>query len=536
MLDTLRKNSKSALIYVFFGIIIIVFVFSFGPASNGCRSGSFAGGGHIAARVNGQEISKVDFEQSYSRIFRDYQARAGGAFNEQLAQSIGLKEKVLDQLIDRELLAQAAIDTAITVTDEELNEEIRKMPAFQVDGVFNQEQYLLIVERQLGTLPAQFEEELRRSLLAQKMLASLSGAAKVSDDEVRAEFAREKEKLELSFVRFSPHAFKAEVQKPADAQVDELLAKELPRVEEYFKNNAYRYNKPKRVQARHILLKLDEKASEAEVAAATQKLDEVKGKLAAGADFAELAKEHSQDPGSKEKGGDLGVFGPGTMDPAFQEAAFALEAGQISAPVRTRFGLHLIKVEQVLPEEKRNLDEVKREIASELIVEDGAKALAKKKAEETLAQAKAGKSLEEQYPAPEKADEAQQALRFEVGGGAPKVETTGPYAPTGDYVPRIGVDAALASDVVALGENKPAEKVYEINGNFYAVALKSHQRADMAELDSKIEEYREKARNRKVGEVVESYLKSLKSKADIEKNQALLGPSGNLDELAVENG
>jgi peptidyl-prolyl cis-trans isomerase D len=274
MLDTLRKNSKSALIYVFFGIIIIVFVFSFGPASNGCRSGSFADGGNVAARVNGQEITRADFDQSYARIFRDYQARAGGAFNDQLAQSIGLKEKVLDQLIDRELLAQAAIDSAITVTDAELNEEIRKMPAFQVDGVFNQEQYRLIVERQLGTMAPQFEEELRRSLLAQKMLSSLSGSAKVSDDEVQAEFAREKEKLELSFVRFSPVAFKAEAQKPTDAQVDELLAKEMPRVEEYFKNNSYRFNKPKRVQARHILLTVPENAPEAEVAAATQMLNE----------------------------------------------------------------------------------------------------------------------------------------------------------------------------------------------------------------------------------------------------------------------
>mgnify|MGYP000937810300 FL=1 len=537
MLDTLRKNSKSALIYVFFGIIIVVFVFSFGPGSDGCRSGALVSGGGAAATVNGKTISVADFEQTYGRIYRDYQARAGGSFNEELAASIGLKDKVLDQLIERELLAQAAADNGITVSDEELAGEIYGMAAFQVDGEFDPEQYKLIIERQLGTTTSQFEQDLRRDLLAQKMLGSLSGAAKVSEDEVRAEYTREREKLDLSFVRFSPHAFKAEAGEPTEAQVDELLKVDLARVEEHYKANSFRFNKPKRVKARHLLVKLDEKAAEADVEAATEKLNDLRQQVSGGADFAALAKEHSQDPGSKEKGGDLGVFGPGTMDPAFEKAAFALEAGQVSELVRTRFGLHLIKVEEVLPEEKRSLDDAKRELASELLLQDATKALAKKKAEETLAQVKEGKKLEELWPAEEKKDEPQQAMRFEIGGAKPQVEATGPFSPTGDYIPRIGVDAALTADALALDEKKPvADKVYEINGNFIAVTLKARQRADLSELAAKMDEYRGKARDRKIGEVIDGYLKSLKEKADIEKNQALLGPGSLLDQTEVGTG
>ena len=532
MLDTLRKNSKSALIYVFFGIIIVVFVFSFGPASDGCRAGGLAGGGSVAATVNGASISAADFEQTYARVYRDYQSRAGGAFNEDLAASIGLKDKVLDQLIERELLSQAASKNGITVTDEELAAEIYGMAAFQIDGEFDSEQYKLIIERQLGTSTTMFEDELRRGMLAQKMLGGLSGAAKVSDDEVRAEYAREKEKLDLSFVRFAPHSFSSEVPAPTEAQVGEFLAAQLPKVEEHYKSNSYKFNKPKRVKARHILLKVDEKAAAAEVEAAQQKLVELKGQIAGGADFAELAREHSQDPGSKDKGGDLGVFGPGTMDPAFQEAAFGLEAGQLSEPVRTRFGLHLIRVEDVMPEEKRTLDDAKAEIAGELLVQEAAKELARAKAEETLAQLRGGKSLAEQWPAEEKKDEPQQPMRFEIGGSKPQVEATGPFSPTGDYVPRIGVDAGLAADAVALDEKQPtAAKVYEINGSFFTVALKSRERADLGELAAKIDEYREKARGRKIGEVVDGYLKSLKDKASIDKNQALTGPGSMLDQV-----
>jgi peptidyl-prolyl cis-trans isomerase D len=541
MLDTLRKNSKSAVIYVFFFIIIVVFIFSFGPGSNGCRTGARLGGGSdtVAATVNGKKILAADFEQTYARVYRDYQARAGGSFNEELAQSLGLKGKVLDQLIERELLAQAAEAHGLVVSDQELANQIRGMAAFQTEGKFDEEQYKLIVERQLMSNRQRFEAEMRNSLLAQKMLGSLAGSVRVSDDEVSAEYAREKEKLDLGFVRFAPHAFTSEVANPTQEQIDAFLKTDSAKVEEHYKNNSYQFNKPKRVHARHILIKLAEDASQADVDAAKKQLADVKVKVAAGGDFASLAKELSQDPGSKDKGGDLGVFGPGTMDPAFQTAAFALKAGEVSEPVRTRFGMHLIKVEEVLPEENRSLEDAKREIANELLVEQSAKQLAKAKAEETLAQAKQGKSIEEQWPAAEKPgdEEGAQPQPLAIGHSQPQAESTGPFPPTGEYIPRIGSDSGLAADVLALDEKQPvANKVFEINGNFYVVVLKSHERADMKELEAKKDEYREKARSRKAGEVTEAYLKALREKASIERDEKLLGPaSGAEGALALDD-
>ncbi|HEY3448006.1 MAG TPA: SurA N-terminal domain-containing protein [Myxococcales bacterium] len=522
MLDTLREHSKSKLIYVFFAMIIVVFVFSFGPGSNGCRSGSGqAGNETFAAKVNGETIPYTDYQLTYDRIYKDYQNRAGGAFTPELAKQIRLRDTVLDQMIDRELLAQAALDHGVAVSDLELAESIHK--TFGGDDKFNEENYRLIVERQLGMATWQYEEQERRRLSAQKMITSIASTAKVSDDEVRAEYAREKDKLELTYVRFASTAFKAEAAKPDDAAVDAFVKANASKIEEAYKTQSYRYHKPKRVKARHILLKVDEKATDAQAEEVKKKLSDIKAKIAAGADFAAEAKANSDDPGSKDKGGDLGEFQPGVMDPMFEKAAFALAPGQMSEPVRTRYGWHLIKVEAVQPEENKTLAEVQKELAAELLVDEAAKSIAKKKAEETLAAVKGGKKLEEQWPPEPKKEGEQPGLKFDMAGGKPAAATTGPFSPSNDYVPHIGVDAALTRAAVALTEAKPAaEQVFEVNGSYYVVELKSHERPDYKELEAKMDEYRDRAKQRKGSESLDAFLKALKEKAKIEKNEALL--------------
>jgi len=191
--------------------------------------------------------------------------------------------------------------------------------------------------------------------------------------------------------------------------------------------------------------------------------------------------------------------------------------------VLTRYGWHLIKVEDVLPEENKPLADVQKELAVELLVEDGAKAIAKQKAEETLAQVKAGKTLEELWPPEEKKADEPQMLRFEAGGTKPGVASTGPFSPGNDYVPHIGVDAALSRAVLALDDKKPAaDQVFEVNNSFFVVVLKAHERPDFKELEAKMDDYRDKARQRKGGESLDAFIKALKEKAKIEKNEAVL--------------
>ncbi len=537
MLDKMREHSRSAVIYVFFAIIIAVFVFSFGPASGGgCRGGALSATSLNAAEVNGEAIPLRTFEQTYANVFRDYQQRAGGSFNEELARSLNLRGTVLDQLIDRELLAQAAASQGISVSDKELAEAIRKIPAFQSGGKFDQKTYQLMVERQIGTTPQLFEEDLRRSMMAQKLIASVSASTKVSEDEVRAAFIKEKDKVNLAFVRFSPQQFQAQVTPPTDAELETFISANASKIEDYYKNNSFKFHKPKRVKARHILVKVDESASDADKEKARKQIEDLKAKVnAPGADFAALAKEFSEDPGSKEKGGDLGVFGPGVMDPKFQEGAFALEPGQISDVVQSRFGYHLIKVEEVFAAEDKTLDQAKPEIAKELWAEEKARELAKQKAEEALAAVKTGKPLAEQFP-PAASDAQQNPLQAALGAaGAPQTQETGLFAPSGEYVPQIGVAPEVARTAFALTDEKPApDQVFEVNGNYYVISLKQHERPDMAELEKNMDEWREKARSAKVNTNVDAYVKALKEKANIKKNEKVVGTEPGAFPISLE--
>ena len=521
LLANLRKNSRSSILLVLFGIIIVVFIVSFGPASTGCRSGAMSGNDGFAAEVNGQKISRQDFERAYARQIQALSRQTGqdGLTREQ-ADALGIGARVLDQLIDRQLLVQAAMDEGLRVADEEIAEEIGKVEAFQKNGAFDQAEYQLIVERQLGMMMWQFEAQIREDLLVQKMVSSLTGAAKASDDEATAEFIREKERYALSLVRFSIGAQRSTLDAPTAEDIAAYAKDNADEIKAHYESNSARYNKLKQVQARHILVKTSPEVSEAQ---AIEKIKSLKAKIEGGADFAEIAKAESEDPGSKEKGGDLGTFGEGTMVPEFQAAAFAMKAGEISEPVVTSFGVHLIKVEKVIEPEVITLEQATDGIAREKLIDARAKAKAKEKAEATLNALKAGTSLAAQWP-DEPADK-------EAALGQPRVEETGDFRLLGDYIPRVGMLPALAQDLPTMKEG-PAEKVYESGDQFVVLSLDKHTRPNLDELKDAetMRSYRQKVIDRRASESIELLLASLREKANIAKNETLVGPAG-LDAL-----
>lgn len=521
LLANLRRNSRSSILIFLFGIIIVVFIFSFGPASTGCRSGAMSASDGYAAKVNGHKISHQDFERAYARQIQALARQTGqeGLTREQ-ADALGIGARVLDQLIDRQLLLEAALDEGLRVSDEEIAAELDKVDAFKKNGVFDQSEYQTIVERQLGMMMWQFEAQIRDDLLVQKMLDSLAGAAKASDDEAVAEFIREKEKYALSLVRFPIRAHKAALDAPTAEDIAAYAKEHADEIKAHYETYSARYNKPKQVQARHILVKTSPSVSQAQ---AIEKVRALKAKIEGGADFAEVAKAESEDPGSKDKGGDLGTFGEGTMVPEFQAAAFAMKAGELSEPVVTSFGVHLIKVESVIEPEVTTLEQATAGIAREKLIESLAKDKARAKAEATLAALKAGTPLAEQWP--DEPIEEGQAL------GTPRVEQTGDFRLMGEYIPRIGTLAALAEDLPAMKEG-PAEKIYEVNETFVVVSLDKHTRANLDELkDAEVmRTYRQKVMDRRSSEMADLFLASLRDKAKIAKNETLVGPAG-LDAL-----
>jgi peptidyl-prolyl cis-trans isomerase D len=509
MLDTLRANARSTLTYVLFGIIIVVFVVSFGPGSCGGRTGRQAGmqPQEEIARVDGEIISAQEWEQQYAALFRAYQAQAGESFTRELADRMGLRRVAADQLIERTLLRQEAARQGIVVGDADLEKAIKENPGFQAGGKFDYEYYQRAATNAYGS-PARFEQVLRGELAVGKLVALLRQTTKISDDEVKEAWLADADKVNVEFVRFPLSAAAAEV-KVTPAEAEAFAKANAEAVKQRYEASKARYEKPKRVRARHILVKVEPDAAPAAVEAAQKKANDALARVKKGEDFAKVAKELSDDPGSKDRGGDVGEFGPGVMAPPFEQAAFAAKAGDLVGPVRTQFGFHLIRVDGVQEAQSVSFDQAKAEVARELVQEQRAKELAKRQADDALARAKAGKSLAELFPA---------------GGKGPKAEETGLYAASATVVPRIGVAPELQKAALA-GAQGQVLGVFDTAAGPVVAQLKARQKADPAQFDAKKAEIAERLRARRESQVESAFVKALRERADVKVNDRLTGPA-----------
>ncbi len=521
MLDILRANTRSILTYVLFGIIIVVFVVSFGPGSRGCTDADVRGSA-AAARVGKQTVTGAEFEQAYRQLYRAYQGRSGGALTPELAEQLGLRSLAMDQLVERELVVAEAGRHGVVVGDEEVSRAVVEMRQFRTNGSFDQALYERAVTGAYGS-PKRFEELVRRDLAYDRMLGLVRETVKLSEDEIREAWLAEKDRVSLELVRFPLAAARAEV-KVGEGEAKAFAAANGPRVEEFYRDHPERFQKKKRVRARHILLRLPEGAPEAEERAAREKIEGLAARVARGEDFAALAKQYSEDPGSKDRGGDLGFFSEGLMAKPFEAAAFALAPGQVSAPVRTRFGWHLIRVEEVQPPETVPFEKARLEIARELLEEERARALATRRAEEALARVRAGERLSELFP-PAPKDGKPRAGGPTLGGQPLVAEPTGPFGRSGETVPVAGAVPGLSADAFAAGGPGPLPRVYQGASGPLIAVVTERQKPDPAQFAAQREQAAGRARSRREAQVVQAWLRALREKADVRVNEAYLrGP------------
>jgi peptidyl-prolyl cis-trans isomerase D len=279
----------------------------------------------------------------------------------------------------------------LRVSDEELAQSIRSIDAFQTAGVFDARRYRNLLER-LKLTPESFEDIQRDSLLAGKLRSLITDTVKVSDDELQewyrwthstvsldyvvvdskrnTELVPTDEEL-IEFFEQNKESYKTEPQikvrylafKP-QAYLSQVKISE-DELRDYYETNLENFKSPKTVEARHILIKVAQDATENKVAAAKAKIENILKMAREGQDFAELAKQHSEGP-TRDKGGYLGAFRKESMVKPFSDTAFSMNAGEISGPVRTRFGWHIIKVEAVNAARTKSYDEAKGEIQKKL--------------------------------------------------------------------------------------------------------------------------------------------------------------------------
>jgi len=319
---------------------------------------------NIRAKVNGEEITQTELSQAVDMQRRQLMQQLGKDFDASLLDEKLLREAALKGLIDRKLLLQGAADSKFGFSEAALDQVILQTPEFQVDGKFSAERFDQVI-RQLGYSRMQFRQMLTQEMLIGQVRAGIAGSGFVTDSEVLA-FARlEKQTRDFATVNIkaNPAAVKLtddevkayydqhakEFMTPDQVVIDYLELKKSSFFDQvsvkdeelqaaYQKETA---NLAEQRRAAHILIEVNDKVTDAQAKA---KIEEIQARLAKGEKFEALAKEFSQDPGSANIGGDLGFAGPGVYDPDFETALYALNKDQVSAPVRSTFGWHLIKL------------------------------------------------------------------------------------------------------------------------------------------------------------------------------------------------
>ncbi|NOY67957.1 MAG: peptidyl-prolyl cis-trans isomerase [Deltaproteobacteria bacterium] len=357
------------------------------------------------ASVNGEPITVEQYQQEYNRLLANIRSQFQGNISDELIEKMNLKKQALDSLTEQVLLKQSADKLGLHVPGKELVAAITQIPSFQHNGVFNQKQYQYVL-RQNHLTPKTFESLQKDSMITGRVKTFVGNSVQVSDSEVRQYYNGENAAINIDVVVFDPAEIKDVKATDAEIKADfkahgedyktepeiktryvrfapESYLSEVTVTDDgvnlYYSEHPDEFNAPETVTARHILLKLDNKADDALVAKRKKEAESIAEKAKGGEDFEKLAKAFSEGP-SKDKGGFLGTFKRGDMVKPFSDAAFSMKPGEISDPVRTRFGWHIIKVEKHEDASVKPLDKVADTIRKKLALEK-AKNIAYEKAE-----------------------------------------------------------------------------------------------------------------------------------------------------------
>lgn len=392
MLDRMRRHKgwlKWSLALVVLTFVVLYFPDFLGTTTPGLGPSQ----SQALASVNGAPVTVATFTRRYASQLNAYRQAYSGQISEQMLRELRVDRQTLQALIDEEAMVAEAERQGLVVTDAEVRERILNLPAFQQGGRFVGEQrYRQAL--QFNNPPytvSEFEQAIRRELLVARLEKVVAGWVTVSDAEVDAEYRRRNEKVKVDVVPVTADAVRAQVTvTDADLSARFEASKESYRigerrkfryalvdvdqvrsgltvtdadVQDFYTKNIAQYTTPAQVRASHILFQTSGKD---EATVRTQAEAVLAQARAPGADFAALARQHSEDASNKDLGGDLNYFGRGRMVPEFEAAAFSMKPGDISTLVKTQFGFHIIKLVDAQPEVVRPMAEVREEIADQL--------------------------------------------------------------------------------------------------------------------------------------------------------------------------
>jgi peptidyl-prolyl cis-trans isomerase D len=393
MLKVMRQSFqhlKWVLWFVVFVFVAFVFV-SWGRGGLGNDKTT----GEIAS-IHGEVITGVDFNRQYRQTEDRYRQMYKGNWTPALAKAMDLPNQVLNGMIERRMLLELALSNGLRVTDTELADRIQAMPNFQKNGQFAGPSEYASILASYGYSVEQFEHGMREDLAIEKLNALVAASLVVPDSRLKDQFEAQSEKAKIEYVAIPParlstvqsapppdaelkafyDANKTLFRLPEQRKLKYLLVEQAKlreklkptpaEIQAYYDSHADEFPAPERVHAAHILIKVEKDATPAQDAAARKKAEEVLARAKKGEDFGALARQYSEDPGSKAQGGDLPPFARGAMVGSFEQAAFSMQPGEIRGLVKSDFGYHIIKLLAKIPPGKQSLAEATPKIMAAL--------------------------------------------------------------------------------------------------------------------------------------------------------------------------
>lgn len=498
MLQNIRDNSQGWIAKTIIGVIIVLMALTGFDAIMNVASNR-----NEAAEVNGEPIALGELSRAVDMQRRQLQQRFGGQFDASLLDEKLLRSSALDALIERKLLLQGAAQAGFGFSQPALDQLILLTPEFQQDGKFSAERFDQVI-RQMGYDRLQFRQLLEQEMLIGQLQAGLAGSGFVTEEEVRAFAALERQTRDFASLTLQADSAAVSISDEQlkayyDEHASEFMTAEQVRIEyvelkkerffdqvevsaeelqaEYEKEIA---NLGEQRKASHILLETGDALNDEQARA---KLEELRQRILAGEDFAALAKEFSNDSGSAAAGGDLGYAGQGVYDVAFEEALFALQVGQVSAPVKSEFGWHLIRLDDIQAAEVPSLDSLKPQLERELKTQKVEQRFVEVTKELEDA---AFESADLQQPAQELGLEVREAAPFGREGGE------------GIAANRQVVQAAFSTEVLTEGANSAA---LELDPDTVVVLrVKEHRKPEQQPLEQLADTLRDKLRREQAAE------------------------------------
>ena len=384
-------NRKKRVVQVIMALAVLPFLF-WGVESYRSNDGE----GYVAI-VDGEEILRREYEQALRDHHERMRTMLGDNFDSAMLDSFEVRNSVLERLIQQRLLHREAVNNGFIVLDSQLVRTIRDIPAFQKDNKFSKQQYEDLLRNQ-GITPTVFESRVRQELLLQQLLDGYSENGFAPKTVAKRVMHLSEVQREISQAQIEPEQFLSQVM-PEEADInayyekhkDDFHLPERARIEylvlsldavaknetisdeainTYFEEHQDEFGQSEERKASHILIGVPADASDDEKQIARDKAEGILEQVKQNPDqFAEIAKEYSDDPGSATRGGDLGFFGRGVMVKSFEGKIFSMQLDEISDIVETDFGLHVIKLTDIKEEKHPNLEDVREQIEKKLKIQ-----------------------------------------------------------------------------------------------------------------------------------------------------------------------